>query len=126
MVVMLAASCTGHALLPRNIFSASGTHFCWRMHKPQGLVQLEGLGKVKKCNDIGSQTHDLPTFSIMPQPSMLLQFLLYRYRDVMAAFCFRCCFSRMSDCLLYCGLVWKYNERTITPLPPGKPSGLLV
>jgi hypothetical protein len=29
-------------------FYASGTHFCWRLSKPQGLVQPEGLGKFKK------------------------------------------------------------------------------
>jgi hypothetical protein len=25
-------------------FNVSGTHFCWRLSKPQGLVRLEGLG----------------------------------------------------------------------------------
>jgi hypothetical protein len=29
-------------------FSVSGTHFCWRPSKPQGLVRQEGLGKFKK------------------------------------------------------------------------------
>jgi hypothetical protein len=28
-------------------FSASGTHFCSRLNKPQGLVRLEGLSKLK-------------------------------------------------------------------------------
>jgi hypothetical protein len=37
-------------------------------------VRLEGLGKLKKSNDlIGNQTHDLPAFSIVPQPTVLLR-----------------------------------------------------
>jgi hypothetical protein len=28
-------------------FNASGTHFCYRLSKPQGLVRPEGLGKFK-------------------------------------------------------------------------------
>jgi hypothetical protein len=41
---------TGHTLLPSKIiiFSVSGTHFCWWLSEPQGLVQPEGLGKLKK------------------------------------------------------------------------------
>jgi hypothetical protein len=36
------------------------------------MVQLEGLGKLKKFNDlIQTRNHDLPACSIMPQPSML-------------------------------------------------------
>jgi hypothetical protein len=34
--------------LQKHYFSVSGTHFCYRMSKPQGLVLLEGLGKLKK------------------------------------------------------------------------------
>jgi hypothetical protein len=29
-------------------FSASGTHFCYRLSEPHGLVRQEGLGKLKK------------------------------------------------------------------------------
>jgi hypothetical protein len=29
-------------------FSASGTHFCYRLGKPQGLVQLEGIRSITK------------------------------------------------------------------------------
>jgi hypothetical protein len=47
----------------------SGTHFCQRLSKTQGLVQMEGLGKLKKFSDlIGSQTCNLAC-SILPQPS---------------------------------------------------------
>jgi hypothetical protein len=31
-------------------FSASGTHFYWRVSKLQGLVRLEGLGNFKKTH----------------------------------------------------------------------------
>jgi hypothetical protein len=36
-------------------------------------VQLEGLGKLKKSNDvIGNQSHDLLAYSIVPEPTALL------------------------------------------------------
>jgi hypothetical protein len=38
------------------------------------MVRLEGLGKLKKFNDIiGTRTQDLPASSIAPQPSALLR-----------------------------------------------------
>jgi hypothetical protein len=41
-------------------FSASSTHFCLRLSKPQVLILPERLGKLKKFNDLaGSQTRDL-------------------------------------------------------------------
>jgi hypothetical protein len=41
-------------------FPASGTHFYYRLSKPQGLVLLERLGKLKKLiHLIGSRTHYL-------------------------------------------------------------------
>jgi hypothetical protein len=58
-------------LRPRSIpqkhyFPASGTHFCYRLNKPQGLVRPEGLGKLKKLiHLIGAQTRDLPACSIV-------------------------------------------------------------
>jgi hypothetical protein len=40
---------------PKHCFSASGTHFCSKLSKPQCVVQLEGLGKViKLIHFIGS------------------------------------------------------------------------
>jgi hypothetical protein len=65
MVVRLLAP---RAKLLRNFnFPASVTHFCWRLSKPQGLVQPEGLGKLKKFIDlIRSRTHDLLAYSIVP------------------------------------------------------------
>jgi hypothetical protein len=48
-------------------FSASGTNFCRRMSKPQGLVQPEGLSKLKKSiHLIGFRSLDLPACSILP------------------------------------------------------------
>jgi hypothetical protein len=41
------------------LFSAFGTHLCYRLSKPQDLVRLEGLGKLKKFNAIRIWTHDL-------------------------------------------------------------------
>jgi hypothetical protein len=35
-------------------------------------VWLEGLGQLKNSNDIGNLTHDLPVYSIGPQPTTLL------------------------------------------------------
>jgi hypothetical protein len=32
----------------KHYFSASGTHFCWRLSDPQGLVLPKGLGKFKQ------------------------------------------------------------------------------
>jgi hypothetical protein len=42
-------------------FSVSGIHICYRLSTPQGLVQLEGLGKLKLL----IATRDLPTCSIV-------------------------------------------------------------
>jgi hypothetical protein len=57
--------CQSHAQAsfysPRTFFIfVSGVHFCQRLSKLKGLVQLEGLGKSIKFNYlIGSQTHNL-------------------------------------------------------------------
>jgi hypothetical protein len=55
MAVKLSALRTRRTLPPRNIiiFNVSGTHFCWRLSKPQGLVRPEGLGKFKKFTSSG-------------------------------------------------------------------------
>jgi hypothetical protein len=39
-----------HTTPQKHYFPASGTHFCYRLSKPQGLVRLEGLGELKKIN----------------------------------------------------------------------------
>jgi hypothetical protein len=53
---------------PETLLPSSGTHFCQRLSKPQGLVRPEGLGKlITIFHLIGSRTRDLPTCSIAPQ-----------------------------------------------------------
>jgi hypothetical protein len=47
-------------------FSVSGTHFCWRLSKPQGLVRPEELGKFEKNYLIGYRTRDLSVCGIVP------------------------------------------------------------
>jgi hypothetical protein len=43
-------------------------------------VRLEGLGKLKKSNDlIGTRSHDLPACSIVPQPTTLQRAPIYIY-----------------------------------------------
>jgi hypothetical protein len=59
MAVRLSAICTGCALLPRNIiflFLLEAVSVSVRLSKPQGLVWLELLDKLKKISAlIGSQ-----------------------------------------------------------------------
>jgi hypothetical protein len=35
-----------HFTPQKHYYYVSGTHFCWRLSKPQGLVRPEGLGKI--------------------------------------------------------------------------------
>jgi hypothetical protein len=49
----------------KRYFCVSGTHFCWRLSEPQGLVRRKGLGKF--IDLIVSPTRDLPACGIMPQ-----------------------------------------------------------
>jgi hypothetical protein len=37
------------ALYPQKI---PGTHFCWRLSDPRAVMRLEGIGKLKKSNDL--------------------------------------------------------------------------
>jgi hypothetical protein len=65
------------ALYPKMI---PGTQFCSRVRRTRAIVRLEGLGKLKKLKDlIGTRTRDLPTCSIVPQPSTLPQ--LWQYKN---------------------------------------------
>jgi hypothetical protein len=52
----------------RDVF-ASGTHFCQRLSKPQGLVRPERLGKLNKFTHyMGYRNLDFPACSIVPYP----------------------------------------------------------
>jgi hypothetical protein len=49
-------------------FFASGTHFCYELSKPQGLVRAKGLVKLKKIiHSIRSRIRDLQACNIVPQ-----------------------------------------------------------
>jgi hypothetical protein len=81
MVVKLLALSTGSVLLPGEI---SGTHFCSRPSKPQGLVWLEGLGKLKeKSSDVEPATFRLVTqYSInhhLSQPKFCDCYIFYYF-----------------------------------------------
>jgi hypothetical protein len=44
----------------------------WYWVDPRAIARLEGLGQLKKYNDvIGNRTHDLPACSTVPQPTTL-------------------------------------------------------
>jgi hypothetical protein len=82
----------------KQIFSASGTCFCYRLCKFQGLVRLEGLGKLKKFNTlIGSQTHDLPACSIVPQATSPPNFFVPYLFLFALPYLLRISFSLMAD-----------------------------
>jgi len=54
-------------LPPGNI---SGTHFCWRLSRPQGHSAAWRIMSMKNSSDtIGNWTRDLPNCSAVPQPS---------------------------------------------------------
>jgi hypothetical protein len=56
-----------HITPQKHYFYASGTHFCYRLSKPQGLVRPEGLGKlIKILHLIRSRTRDLEACNIAP------------------------------------------------------------
>jgi hypothetical protein len=63
MAVSLSALRASRAVLPRYIFSVSDTHFSSRLSKPQGLVRLERLSKLKKKKQwlTGIRTRDRPS-----------------------------------------------------------------
>jgi hypothetical protein len=68
MAVRLSALRTGRALLSRNIIFRLLVLISVRdLSKPQALVRLEGLGKLKTfIQFIASRTRDLPSCCIMP------------------------------------------------------------
>jgi hypothetical protein len=68
MVVRLSALRAGHALPPRNL---PGTHFCWRLSRPQGHSAAGRIRYIEKIHLIGTRTRDLPACSIVPQPTTL-------------------------------------------------------
>jgi hypothetical protein len=54
-------------LSPGNI---PGTHFCWRLSRPQGHSAAGRIMSMEKSSDtIGNRTRDLPVCSAVPQPT---------------------------------------------------------
>jgi hypothetical protein len=43
-----------------------------RLHRPQGHSAAGRIRSIEKSSGMGSRTHDLPSCSIVPQPTMLL------------------------------------------------------
>jgi hypothetical protein len=66
MAVRLSALRAGRSLPPRKI---PGTHFCQRLSRPQGHSTAERIRSTEKIRLIGTRTSDLPTCSIVPQPT---------------------------------------------------------
>jgi hypothetical protein len=49
-----------------------GTHFCWRISRPQGHNAAGSIRSIEKSSDlIGNRTRDLPACSIVQQPTTL-------------------------------------------------------
>ena len=66
-VVRLSALHTGRLYHPGNI---TGTHFCWRLTRPQGHSAAGGIMSMKNSSDtIGNRTRNFPTCSAVPQPT---------------------------------------------------------
>jgi hypothetical protein len=69
MAVRLSALRAGRPLHQRKI---RGTHFCQRLSRTQGHSAAGNIRSILKPNNlIGNRTRDLPTCSIVPQPTML-------------------------------------------------------
>ena len=66
-MVRLSALCTGRHYPPGNI---PGTHFRWRLSRPQGHSAARRIMSMKNSSDtIGNRTRDLRTCSAVPQPT---------------------------------------------------------
>jgi hypothetical protein len=48
----------------KHYVSSSGTYFCYRLSKPQGLLRLEGISKLKKCIHLRLVKNVFPRISV--------------------------------------------------------------
>jgi hypothetical protein len=68
-VVRMSALRTGRLYLPGNI---PGTHFCYRLSRPQGHRAVGRIKSMANSNDtIENRTRDFPACSARPQPTAL-------------------------------------------------------
>ena len=68
-VVGMSALRTGRLYLPGNI---PGTHFCYRLSRPQGHRAAGTIKSMTNSNDtIGKRISDLPACSALPKPTAL-------------------------------------------------------
>jgi len=66
-VVKLSALGTGRLYTPGNM---PGTHFCYRLSRPQGHSGAGRNMSMKNYNDtVGYRNRDLPTCGAVPQPT---------------------------------------------------------
>jgi hypothetical protein len=67
-VVRLSAPHTDYLYPPGNI---PGTHFCYRLSRPQGYSAARGTMSMKNSSDaIRNRIHDLPNFSAVPHATV--------------------------------------------------------
>jgi hypothetical protein len=67
MAVRFSALRAGRLLPPKKI---PGTHFCWRLDRPQVHSAAGRIRPIeKKIHIIGTRTRDVPASSIVPQPT---------------------------------------------------------
>ena len=70
-------------LPPGNI---PGTHFCWRLSRPQGHSAAGRIMLMKKSSDtIGNRTLDLPACNAVPQATALRRDPVREWSDVFSA-----------------------------------------
>ena len=100
-VVRLSSLCTSRLYTPGNI---PGTHFCWRLRRPQGYSATRRIMSMKNSNDtIGNRTCGLPACSTVPQPTAPPHTPRGRYKNLV-----------INILLLYS---YQYNYMFMTHLP---------
>jgi hypothetical protein len=73
MAVRLSALHAGRPLPPRKF---PGTHFCWRLSRPQDHNAAGRIRSVEKIHLIGDRTRDLLACNIVPEPVRCQKFFL--------------------------------------------------